>query len=102
MNSPNGIFISSLLQNHIMKNLMIALGLSLAVGFTAVSAQDVKTTPKKAKTETATHKTKVKPTSTTGQKVHNAVSSNNKYSGAKVKSKNKKTNKKHKVEVHHT
>lgn len=84
-----------------MKKLLIALGLSLAVGFTAVSAQDVKATPKKTKTETDTHKTKVKPTSTTGEKLHNAVSSNNKYSGTKAKSKNKKTNKKHKVETHY-
>ena len=83
-----------------MKKLLIVLGLAVAVGVTAVSAQDVKTTPKKTKTETSTHKTKVKPTSTTGQKVHNAVSSDNKYSGVKVKSKNKKTNKKDKVEIH--
>lgn len=83
-----------------MKNLWIALGLSLAVGITAASAQDVKSTPKKTKTETATHKTKVKPTSTTGQKLHNAVSSDNKYSGVKAKSKNKKTNRKTKVEIH--
>ncbi len=83
-----------------MKKLLIVLGLSFAVATTAVSAQDVKTTPKKTKTETSTHKTKVKPTSTAGQKVHNAVSSNNKYSGVKAKSKNKKTNKKSKVELH--
>jgi hypothetical protein len=78
-----------------MKKVFVMLAFALAVGGTVAAQVD----KKKHKTSTTNHKTKVKPTSTTGEKLHNAVSKNNKYSGVKVKSKNKHTNAKSKVEV---
>ena len=82
-----------------MKKIVGLFALVMVIGTAAASAQDK---PGKTKTETKTHKTKVKPTSTTTEKLHNAVSNDNKYSGVKVKGKDKKTNRKTKVEIHKT
>jgi flagellar basal body-associated protein FliL len=77
------------------KAFVIMLAFALAIGGTVTAQVD----KSKQKTSTTNHKTKVKPTSSTGEKLHNVVSKNNKYSGVKAKSKNKHTNKKSKVEI---
>ncbi len=78
-----------------MKKVFIWLAFAIAIGSTtSVTAQTVK-----KKVSTKNYKTKVKPTTTTGEKVHNAFSKNNKSSGIKMKSKNKHTNAKIKTEV---
>lgn len=78
-----------------MKKVLMMLTFALAIGGT-ISAQTDKS---KSKTSNKNYKTKVKPTSSTTEKVHNVFSKDNKYSGVKVKSKNKHTNAKRKVEI---
>ena len=77
-----------------MKKLVIFLALAISVATAAVTAQTVK-----QKVETDTHKSKVKPTTTMGDKVHNVFSKHKRHHGSKFKSKNKRTNAKTKVEV---
>lgn len=77
-----------------MKKIFAVLAFAIGLGSTTVTAQVAK-----KKTSTKNYKTKVKPTSTVGEKVHNVFSKNNKYSGVKVKGKNKRTDAKAKVEI---
>jgi len=75
-----------------MKKQLLSLIVLATIGFTA-SAQtsEVKTNDKKVKVENEQAKTKVKKTSTPGQKVHNLVYRKHKrYSGVKVKHEAKK------------
>ena len=53
----------------------------------------------KQKTETDDRKTKIKPTTTVGDKLHNATHKSKKHHGWKYKNKNKNTDKKTKIEV---
>jgi len=79
-----------------MKKLFILAGLAIALSTTMLTAQTV--VKKKATNEDT--KTKIKPTTTLGDKAHNVLSSKHKKShGVKWKHKNKDTNKKTKVEV---
>ena len=75
-----------------MKKVFFSLLILGAVSFSA-SAQttDVKANDKKVKVENSRKKTKVKKTSTPGQKVHNIIHpKRKKYSGVKVKHEVKK------------
>lgn len=75
-----------------MKKLLLSVTVMFAVCI-AASAQtaEVKANDKKVKIESETAKTKVKKTSTPGQKVHNLFHrKNKKYSGVKVKHEAKK------------
>lgn len=77
-----------------MKKSIILAGLLLTLVSVSVPAQV------KQKTETKESKTKVKPTTTIGDKAHNVIHPNTKRShGIKYKHKNKLTNKKTKVEI---
>ena len=79
-----------------MNKLFVLAGLALALSTTNLTAQAVV----KQKTSNADTKTKIKPTTTVGDKVHNVLSSKHSRShGWKSKHKNKHTNKKTKVEV---
>lgn len=75
-----------------MKKLLFSLTLLFAVGYAAnAQTTEVKANDKKVKVETATEKTKVKKTSTPGQKVHNLFHrKHKKYNGVKVKHEVKK------------
>lgn len=81
-----------------MKKVFILLAFAMTVAGATASAQDQTTV--KHKVDGPTHKSKVKPTSTVGQKVHNVFSKHKRHSGVKAKGKNKHTNAKSKVEVH--
>ncbi|MBV9987974.1 MAG: hypothetical protein JO301_09860 [Chitinophagaceae bacterium] len=76
--------------------MLLALAMPLLFGVAAAQAQ----TTVKQKVDGPVHKTKVKPTSTTKEKVHNVFSKHKKHSGVKVKGKNKETDAKTKAEVH--
>lgn len=73
-----------------MKKILLSLTVLCAIGFSA-AAQEVKANDKKVKIESSTEKTKIKKTSTPGQKVHNLFHrKHKKYSGVKVKHEAKK------------
>lgn len=72
----------------ILLSLIILCGLSFTV---AAQSAEVKANDKKVKIESSAEKTKIKKTSTPGQKVHNLVHrKHKKYSGVKVKHEAKK------------
>ena len=74
-----------------MKKIVLSLLIVSALGFTASAQTEVKHNDKKMKVETPSSETKVKKTSTPGQKVHNAIHRKRKhYSGVKVKHEAKK------------
>lgn len=74
-----------------MKKFLFSLVFFCALGFTASAQKEVKANDKKVKVETPHHETKVKKTTTPGQKVHNVFHRKHKrYSGVKVKSEAKK------------
>ncbi|NCI45899.1 hypothetical protein [Sediminibacterium soli] len=76
-----------------MKKLFVLL--ALGIGLTAsVGAQT-----EKHKVSNDDYKSKVKPTTTVGEKVHNVFSKHKKTSGLKIKKKNKHTDAKTKTEV---
>lgn len=73
-----------------MKKILFVLVVCCGIGFTASAQTEVKANDKKVKVETPRYKKKIKKTSTVGQKVHNIVRPRHKkYSGVKVKSKQK-------------
>jgi hypothetical protein len=79
-----------------MKKAIALAGLALVLVTGSVAAQ----TAVKQKTSNDVSKTKIKPTTTIGDKAHNVVHPSHKKShGVKWKHKNKLTNKKTKVEV---
>ncbi len=69
-----------------MKKLLLMLMLGLSIGLVAKAQDD---------------KTKIKKTSTIPQKVHNSVSSHNKYKGYKTKKKHNGHVRKRKVDLKH-
>ena len=75
-----------------MKKAFILAAFAMCLANFAVTAQT------KQKTNTEVRKTKIKPTTTVGEKVHNITHKRNKASGWKYKNKNKITGKKTKVE----
>lgn len=78
-------------KNDIMKKILLSLAIACAVSFTASAQTEVKTSDKKVKVENKHAKTKVKKTSTPGQKVHNILHpKRKKYSGVRVKHEVKK------------
>jgi spermidine/putrescine-binding protein len=76
--------------------MLLAFTMPMLLGVTGAQAQ----TAVKQKVDAPNHKSKVKPTSTAGEKVHNVFSKHKKHSGVKVKGKNKATNAKTKAELH--
>jgi opacity protein-like surface antigen len=80
------------MENKTMKKILFCLGILCAVSFTAAAqTAEVKAKDKKVKVETHRAKTKVKKTTTPGQKVHNLLHpKRKKYSGVKVKHEVKK------------
>ena len=79
-----------------MKKLLILAGIAIALSTTTITAQTVV----KQKATNEDSKTKIKPTTTIGDKAHNVVRRKHKRShGVKWKNKNKHTNQKTKVEV---
>lgn len=78
-------------KNSNMKKLLLSLAILCAISFTAAAQTEVKANDKKVKIESSTEKTKIKKTSTPGQKVHNLIHrKHKKYSGVKVKHEAKK------------
>lgn len=75
-----------------MKKFLLSLTAVLAISIAAnAQSAEVKANDKKVKIESSAEKTKVKKTSTPGQKVHNLLHrKNKKYSGVKVKHEAKK------------
>lgn len=75
-----------------MKKVIFSLAILCAISFTAAAqTSEVKAKDKKVKVETPHSETKVKKTSTPGQKVHNILHpKRKKYSGVKVKHEAKK------------
>lgn len=75
-----------------MKKIVLSLTILCALSFAAAAqTKEVKANDKKVKIESATGKTKIKKTSTPGQKVHNLLHrKHKKYSGVKVKQEAKK------------
>ena len=75
-----------------MKKILLSLTILCAISFTAAAqSAEVKANDKKVKVESPDAKTKIKKTSTPGQKVHNLIHrKHKKYSGVKVKHEAKK------------
>jgi hypothetical protein len=74
-----------------MTKFLFSLVFFCAIGFAASAQTEVKTKDKKVKVETPHRETKIKKTTTPGQKVHNVLHPKRKrYSGVKVKSETKK------------
>jgi len=84
-------------KNLFMKKVFVLLAFAVSVAGATASAQDQTTV--KQKVDGPNHKSKVKPTSTAGEKVHNVFSKHKRHSGVKSKGKNKNTNAKSKVEI---
>lgn len=76
-----------------MKKVFVFLAFAMSVATCAVTAQT------KQKTDNDVRKTKIKPTTTVGDKLHNATHKSKRHHGWKYKNKNKITDKKTKIEV---
>ena len=75
-----------------MKKILLSLTIVCAINLSAAAqSTEVKANDKKVKVESSDEKTKIKKTSTPGQKVHNLIHrKHKKYSGVKVKHEAKK------------